>query len=147
MPEPAAVHIETEVTFEDGRKGSDSSADLSIRDARRTMRVLLTRRPEGAAARPERRTCCSRVDSISLRFGGVRALTNVSFDIRKGEIRAIIGPNGAGKSSMLNVINGFYRPQEGEIRWKGVAARRMTPYLAAPPASPAHSRTSRCSRA
>ena len=64
-------------------------------------------------------------------FGGVRALSNVSFDIRQGEIRAIIGPNGAGKSSMLNVINGFYRPQEGEIRWKGRARRHMTPYLAA----------------
>ena len=71
------------------------------------------------------------VDNISLRFGGVRALSEVSFDIRKGEIRAIIGPNGAGKSSMLNVINGFYQPQEGEIRWKGAARRRMTPYLAA----------------
>ena len=47
------------------------------------------------------------------------ALTDVSFDIRKGEIRAIIGPNGAGKSSMLNVINGFYQPQEGTITWKG----------------------------
>ena len=53
------------------------------------------------------------VDGISLRFGGVRALANVSFDIHKGEIRAIIGPNGAGKSSMLNVINGFYQPQAG----------------------------------
>jgi branched-chain amino acid transport system ATP-binding protein len=71
------------------------------------------------------------VDNISLRFGGVRALTNVSFDVRRGEIRAIIGPNGAGKSSMLNVINGFYQPQDGEIRWKGVKRRRMTPYLAA----------------
>jgi branched-chain amino acid transport system ATP-binding protein len=71
------------------------------------------------------------VDRISLRFGGVRALADVSFDIRQGEIRAIIGPNGAGKSSMLNVINGFYEPQEGEIRWKGTARRRMTPYLAA----------------
>ena len=53
------------------------------------------------------------VDDISLRFGGVRALSRVSFDIRHGEIRAIIGPNGAGKSSMLNVVNGFYQPQEG----------------------------------
>jgi branched-chain amino acid transport system ATP-binding protein len=71
------------------------------------------------------------VDNISLRFGGVRALTNVSFDIRQGEIRAIIGPNGAGKSSLLNVVNGFYQPQEGEIRWKGQPRRRMTPHLAA----------------
>ena len=71
------------------------------------------------------------VDNISLRFGGVRALSNVSFDVRQGEIRAIIGPNGAGKSSMLNVINGFYQLQGGEIRWKGRARRHMTPYLAA----------------
>ena len=72
------------------------------------------------------------VEDVSLRFGGVRALTNVSFDIRAGEIRAIIGPNGAGKSSMLNVINGFYRPQGGRIRWKGrPRARAATPHLAA----------------
>jgi branched-chain amino acid transport system ATP-binding protein len=71
------------------------------------------------------------VDNISLRFGGVTALSEVSFDIRQGEILAIIGPNGAGKSSMLNVINGLYRPQDGEIRWKGVARSRMTPYQAA----------------
>ena len=71
------------------------------------------------------------VEDISLRFGGIRALTEVSFDIRKGEIRAIIGPNGAGKSSMLNVLNGFYRPQSGMITWKGQHLRRMQPYLAA----------------
>ncbi|MCL6607138.1 MAG: ABC transporter ATP-binding protein [Geminicoccaceae bacterium] len=71
------------------------------------------------------------VENISLRFGGVRALSNVSFDIRKGEIRAIIGPNGAGKSSMLNVINGFYHPQEGRILWKGRARSRMRPHEAA----------------
>ena len=56
------------------------------------------------------------VDSIYLSFGGVHALTDVSFDIRKGEVRSIIGPNGAGKSSMLNVINGFYHPQQGTIK-------------------------------
>ena len=71
------------------------------------------------------------VENISLRFGGVRALSNVSFDIRKGEIRAIIGQNGAGKSSMLNVINGFYHPQEGRILWKGRARSRMRPHEAA----------------
>jgi branched-chain amino acid transport system ATP-binding protein len=71
------------------------------------------------------------VENISLRFGGVRALSNVSFDIRRGEIRAIIGPNGAGKSSMLNVINGFYHPQEGRILWKGRARSRMRPHEAA----------------
>ena len=71
------------------------------------------------------------VENITLRFGGVKALTDVSFDIRKGEIRAIIGPNGAGKSSMLNCINGFYHPQEGRITYKGQTRKQMRPYEAA----------------
>ena len=71
------------------------------------------------------------VENVSLSFGGVRAIRNVSFDIRKGEIRAIIGPNGAGKTSMLNVINGFYHPQEGTITYKGRRRHDMRPYLAA----------------
>jgi len=71
------------------------------------------------------------VEAVTLRFGGVRALSNVGFDVKRGEIRAIIGPNGAGKSSMLNVINGFYRPQEGRITFKGRAFDRMRPHLAA----------------
>ena len=72
-----------------------------------------------------------RVDAISLSFGGVTALAEVSFDIHEHEILAIIGPNGAGKSSMLNVINGFYHPQVGEITYKGVTRRRMKPHDAA----------------
>jgi branched-chain amino acid transport system ATP-binding protein len=71
------------------------------------------------------------VEGVSLAFGGVKALTDVSFDVRKGEIRAIIGPNGAGKTSMLNVINGFYRPQDGRITFKGRARSAMRPYEAA----------------
>ncbi|GBD45191.1 Lipopolysaccharide export system ATP-binding protein LptB [bacterium HR40] len=71
------------------------------------------------------------VENVSLRFGGVQALSGVSFDVRQGEIRAIIGPNGAGKSSMLNVINGFYQPQEGSFVWKGERLARMRPHLAA----------------
>ena len=71
------------------------------------------------------------VEKVSLAFGGVRAIRGVSFDIRKGEIRAIIGPNGAGKTSMLNVINGFYHPQEGTITYKGKRRHDMRPYLAA----------------
>ncbi len=71
------------------------------------------------------------VQNVSLRFGGVRALADVSFDIRKGEVRAIIGPNGAGKSSMLNVVNGFYRPQEGRIVFKGQPLKAMRPHFAA----------------
>ncbi len=66
--------------------------------------------------------------NITLRFGGVVAIKDISFDIREGEIRAIIGPNGAGKSSMLNVINGFYHPQEGEIWFHGEKRKPMKPY-------------------
>jgi branched-chain amino acid transport system ATP-binding protein len=68
------------------------------------------------------------VDNITLRFGGVKAITDVSFNIRQHEIFAIIGPNGAGKTSMLNVINGFYHPQEGTISYKGKVRQRMRPY-------------------
>jgi branched-chain amino acid transport system ATP-binding protein len=71
------------------------------------------------------------VEGISLSFGGIKALTEVSFDIKKGEIRAIIGPNGAGKTSMLNVINGFYKPQHGRITFKGVPHSSMQPHEAA----------------
>jgi len=59
------------------------------------------------------------VRGISLSFGGVKALTDISFDVRKHEIRSIIGPNGAGKSSLLNCINGIYVPQQGSIRFRG----------------------------
>ena len=71
------------------------------------------------------------VENISLSFGGVKALSDISFDIARGEIRAIIGPNGAGKSSMLNCINGFYHPQQGVISYKGVRRRQMRPHEAA----------------
>ena len=71
------------------------------------------------------------VENVSLSFGGVRAISDVSFDIRKGEIRAIIGPNGAGKTSMLNVVNGFYHPQQGAIVWRGKARAHMRPHEAA----------------
>jgi branched-chain amino acid transport system ATP-binding protein len=69
--------------------------------------------------------------NITLRFGGVVAIKDISFDIRAGEIRAIIGPNGAGKSSMLNVISGFYIPQEGEVWYKGARRPAMKPYQVA----------------
>jgi branched-chain amino acid transport system ATP-binding protein len=71
------------------------------------------------------------VEDVSLAFGGVKALSEVSFDIRKGEIRAIIGPNGAGKTSMLNCINGFYHPTSGHITFKGTRRGRMRPSAAA----------------
>ena len=67
------------------------------------------------------------LEGISLAFGGVKALTDVSFDVREREIRAIIGPNGAGKSSMLNVINGVYRPQAGRISFRGETRAHMEP--------------------
>ncbi|WP_109464926.1 ABC transporter ATP-binding protein [Albibacillus kandeliae] len=69
--------------------------------------------------------------NITLRFGGVVAIQDISFDIREGEIRAIIGPNGAGKSSMLNVISGFYVPSEGEVWYKGEKRPPMRPYQVA----------------
>ena len=65
------------------------------------------------------------VKNISLRFGGVKALTDISFDVREHEVHAIIGPNGAGKSSMLNCINGVYQPQEGSISFRGQTFRHM----------------------
>jgi branched-chain amino acid transport system ATP-binding protein len=71
------------------------------------------------------------VDGISLSFGGVKALTDISFDVREHEIRAIIGPNGAGKSSMLNCINGVYSPQQGRITLRGKTFSEMTPHRAA----------------
>jgi branched-chain amino acid transport system ATP-binding protein len=71
------------------------------------------------------------VENVSLSFGGVKAIRDVSLDIRKGEIRAIIGPNGAGKTSMLNVINGFYWPQQGRITFRGKTRSKMRPSEAA----------------
>lgn len=71
------------------------------------------------------------VDNISLAFGGVKAIQDVSFNVCEGEVRAIIGPNGAGKSSMLNCINGFYHPQQGTITYKGIKRSRMRTHDAA----------------
>ena len=71
------------------------------------------------------------LQNISLAFGGVKALTDISFDVREHEIRAIIGPNGAGKSSMLNVINGVYVPQQGRIAFRGQSFERMNPHKVA----------------
>jgi branched-chain amino acid transport system ATP-binding protein len=71
------------------------------------------------------------VRNISLRFGGVKALSDITFDVREHEIRAIIGPNGAGKSSMLNCINGVYQPQEGAISLRGKTFSKMNPHQVA----------------
>ncbi|MBL8157355.1 MAG: ATP-binding cassette domain-containing protein, partial [Anaerolineae bacterium] len=59
------------------------------------------------------------VQNISLSFGGIRALSDITFSVRKGEILAVIGPNGAGKTSLINSINGFYSPQQGAILFEG----------------------------
>lgn len=72
-----------------------------------------------------------KLQNVSLAFGGVQAISDVSFDIQQGEIRAIIGPNGAGKTSMLNVINGFYHPQHGTIQFKDEVRKGIMPYQAA----------------
>ena len=77
------------------------------------------------------RTELLKLDNVTLSFGGVKAISDISFNIEEGEIRAIIGPNGAGKTSMLNVINGFYHPQKGTITWRGKRRRKMKPYRAA----------------
>ena len=71
------------------------------------------------------------VQGICLSFGGVTALDDVSFEVKQGEIRAIIGPNGAGKSSMLNCINGFYNPRDGQITFKGQTRNNMKTHEAA----------------
>ncbi|HEX7076666.1 MAG TPA: ABC transporter ATP-binding protein [Hyphomicrobiaceae bacterium] len=84
-----------------------------------------------ADPKPAEREVLLAVENASLSFGGVHAIRDVSFDIRKGEIRAIIGPNGAGKTSMLNIINGFYHPQRGTITFKGKRRHRMRPSIAA----------------
>jgi branched-chain amino acid transport system ATP-binding protein len=71
------------------------------------------------------------IQNISLRFGGVKALTDISFNVREHEVRAIIGPNGAGKSSMLNCINGVYTPQEGSITFRGQTFSHMDSHAVA----------------
>ena len=67
------------------------------------------------------------VDGISLSFKGVKAITDVSFKVGEGELYAIIGPNGAGKTSIFNSISQVYRPQEGDIRWKGESIMGQRP--------------------
>ena len=72
-----------------------------------------------------------RVDRVSLSFKGVKAVSDISFDVAEGEICAIIGPNGAGKSSLLNVVNGVYHPDQGSITFGGQRRRQMQPHQAA----------------
>lgn len=72
-----------------------------------------------------------RIENLSLSFGGIKALNDISFDIKDNEILAIIGPNGAGKTCLLNCINGFYKPQNGEIYFEGRRITRIRPDRAA----------------
>ncbi|MDB5822933.1 MAG: transporter ATP-binding protein [Herminiimonas sp.] len=97
--------------------GMDRAADNAVQEPHATQRKI--------------GEVILRFENISLAFGGVKALTDVSFDVREHEIRAIIGPNGAGKSSMLNVINGVYRPQQGEIVYRGQRRKGMDTHEAA----------------
>ena len=71
------------------------------------------------------------VKNVSLSFGGVKAITHLSFDVLEHEIRAVIGPNGAGKSSMLNCITGIYQPQKGTITYKGEVLKKISPNIIA----------------
>ncbi|ADI13706.1 ABC transporter ATP-binding protein [Truepera radiovictrix] len=68
---------------------------------------------------------------VTLRFGGIQALSQVSFTLREGEVAALIGPNGAGKTSVFNCICGFYTPQEGEIRLRGTRVSGLKPHRVA----------------
>jgi branched-chain amino acid transport system ATP-binding protein len=68
-----------------------------------------------------------RIENLSLNFGGVAALTDINLEVREKEILAVIGPNGAGKTALLNCINGFYKPQKGEIYFEGRRITRLRP--------------------
>jgi ABC-type branched-subunit amino acid transport system ATPase component len=86
------------------------------------------------------------VRDVHLRFGGVKALQGVSFDVHRGELFAVIGPNGAGKTSIFNCLNAVYRPQEGSIALEGEDLTRAGRPTSRRSASRARSRTSGCSR-
>jgi branched-chain amino acid transport system ATP-binding protein len=94
------------------------------------MAMTLTEQtvPEAGAAPAPRREPLLHVDDITVRFGAVQALSDVSVDIFRGEIVAIIGPNGAGKTTLINVISGFYHPQQGRILFEGKDRTQLKPY-------------------
>jgi len=95
------------------------------------MNANLASSADAAQPAPEAPEFLLQVRDVSLRFGGVQALSGVSFEVKKGAILAIIGPNGAGKTSMLNVINGVYHPQRGSVTFKGVTRPQMQTHEAA----------------
>ena len=87
---------------------------------------MVTKALDAVTAKTEKKVRIS-IENISLSFGGVHALTDVSLEVRDNEILAIIGPNGAGKTALLNCINGFYKPQKGEIYFDGKRIIRIRP--------------------
>jgi len=94
------------------------------------MATTLAQRPipEAGAASVPRQEPLLRVESITVRFGALQALSEVSVDVHRGEIVAIIGPNGAGKTTLLNVISGFYHPQQGRIFYEGKDRTHLKPF-------------------
>ncbi len=88
-------------------------------------------RPAGGPAPRSGGAVLMEIRDVSVAFGGVKALTDVSLDVRAGEILSVIGPNGAGKTSLLNVLNGVYHPRAGTITFRGKTRARMRPAFAA----------------
>lgn len=75
-----------------------------------------------------RTDCILQVDRLCKRFGGVAAVRDVSFDLKRGEILGLVGPNGAGKTSCFNLITGFYRPDSGDVLFEGRPLTGMKPH-------------------
>ena len=123
------VEIDAQVRFEDGRTGT-IRANLVVED-RRNFPPWRQRPHEPMSTERKIGNVILSVENISLAFGGVQALSDISFDVKEHEIRAIIGPNGAGKSSMLNVINGVYHPQQGTVTFRGEKRHEMEPHRVA----------------
>jgi branched-chain amino acid transport system ATP-binding protein len=92
--------------------------------------TYLKQRISGLAVMNRANNVKIRIANLTLSFGGNTALSGLNMEIREGEILAIIGPNGAGKTCLLNCINGFYRPQEGEIYFEGRKITQLPSYRA-----------------
>src|SRR4051794_34044454 len=68
------------------------------------------------------------VRGVTVAFGGLKALDDVSLDVREGQVLGLIGPNGAGKTTLFNVVCGFVVPDDGEVVWQGTPLRRLAPH-------------------
>src|SRR5574338_777826 len=73
-------------------------------------------------------TLLLQVQGVTKRFGGLQALSQITFDLPKGQVLGLIGPNGAGKTTLFNAINGVYPPEEGRILFRGEDVTRRKPY-------------------